>query len=139
MNDVFQVRYATFGSRAGAWVVDAIPHIVVPSLVGQVTGSWIYALAGYFITGLVWSVMPEARTGSTVGKLLLGVKALDIETGAPIGLGRAGIRWLVKYTVCSVLPVGYLWFFRGTRRQAWHDVAARSIVVTPVMPEAPAG
>jgi len=132
-----QVRYATFGSRAAAWVADAVPHSVVPAVVGSITGSWVYALAAYPIVGILWCVLPEARTGSTVGKLLVGIKALDADAGAPIGLGRAGLRWLIKYTVCSVLPVGYLWYFHSPRRQAWQDLAARTVVVTPVTADPP--
>lgn len=134
---VRQVRFASFGSRLAAWVADAVPHALVPSIVGTLTGEWVYALAAYPVTGILWSILPEARTGSTIGKLLVGIKALDADAGTPVGIGRAAVRWLVKYVVCSVLPVGYLWYFRSPRHQTWHDTAAGTVVVTPVLDEQP--
>ncbi len=125
------VRHATFGTRLGAWLIDAIPHSIVPSIVFRVTGDWIYGLAAYFIVGLLWSIIPEARTGSTFGKLIVGIKAVDQASGGPIGLPRSAVRWFVKYVVCSVLPVGYLWYFRNGESRTWADRAAGTVVVTP--------
>lgn len=133
---VSAVRHATFGTRLGAWLVDAIPHSLVPSIVFRMTDEWIYGLAAYPIVGLLWSVIPEARTGSTFGKLIVGVKAVDQRSGRPIGLPRSAVRWFVKYVVCSVLPVGYLWYFRNGEARTWADHAAGTVVVTPyVSPE----
>ena len=134
---VSTVRFATFGSRLGAWLIDAIPYFVVPSIVLRVTAEWIYALAAYPIVGIVWSIIPEARTGSTFGRLIVGIKALDEDTAAPIGLPRSGGRWFVKYVVCSVLPIGYLWYFRGGNARTWADYAAGTVVVTPYADSAP--
>ncbi len=131
MNTVSTVRHASFGTRLGAWLIDAIPYSLVPSLVFRITGEWIYGLAAYPIVGLLWSVLPEARTGSTFGKLVVGIKVLDQRSGIPIGLPRSIVRWLVKYVVCSVLPVGYLWYFRGGESRTWADLAAGTVVVTP--------
>lgn len=131
MSTVSTVRHASFGTRLGAWLIDAIPYTLGPSIVARVTDEWIYGLAAYPIVGILWSIIPEARTGSTFGKLVVGIKALDEHTGGPIGLPRSIGRWLMKYVVCSVLPVGYLWYFRGGQARTWADYAAGTVVVTP--------
>jgi uncharacterized RDD family membrane protein YckC len=121
---------APFGARATAWVIDAIPHALVPYLLGRVTGSWPIAVAGFLVTGVLWSILPEASSGMSVGKRLIGVRLVDSREDAPIGLGRSALRWLVKYIVGGALPVSYLWYFRDSRSRAWHDLAARTEVVS---------
>lgn len=135
--NVSAVRHATFGTRLGAWLIDAIPHSIVPSLVFRITGDWIYGLAAYPIVGLLWSIIPEARTGSTFGKLVVGIKAVDSGSGRPIGLPRSAVRWVMKYVVCSVLPVGYLWYFRDGEARTWADHVAGTVVVTPYVDPEP--
>lgn len=121
--------YATFGVRAMAWVVDAAPHALVPYLVGSLAGGILPAIAAFIVVGTVWSILPEARTGITLGKLLSGIRVDPADGDGRLGVPRAALRWLVKYVVCGVLPVGYLWYFRDRRRRAWHDLAAGSVVI----------
>lgn len=127
---------ARFGHRAFAWAIDAIPHALVPYVVGRAGGSTVGAVAAFLVTGIVWSMLPEARTGMTVGKRLLGIRVVDARGDAdmPIGLARAAVRWVVKYLVSGVLPVGYLWYFRDATRRTWHDRAAGTAVVDLVSP-----
>lgn len=110
-------------------MIDAIPHAGIPYTVGRVTDSVAFGVAAFLIVGIVWSILPEARAGATVGKLLTGLRTVRQGAGQPIGLGRAGVRWVVKYVVGGVLPVGYLWYFRDAERRAWHDLAAGSVVI----------
>jgi uncharacterized RDD family membrane protein YckC len=67
--------------------------------------------------------------GATPGKRLLGLRVADLDGGPAIGWRRAAIRRLV-YTVGGLaLYIGWLWLFTNERRQAWHDKAARTVVV----------
>lgn len=122
----------TFGARAGAWLIDAIPYALVPYLIARAGGDWPLALAGFLIVGIVWTILPEAHTGGTLGKRLVGLRTLDIDTATPIGAKRSIVRWAVKYVACSFLPVGYLWYFRNPARQTFADLAAGSVVVVPL-------
>lgn len=121
--------YATFGMRATAWFVDAVPYVFVPYLVGRLVGGILPALAAFIIVGIVWSILPEARTGITLGKLLSGIRVDPADGDDRLGMPRSALRWFVKYVVCGVLPVGYLWYFRDRRHRAWQDLAGGSIVV----------
>lgn len=70
----------------------------------------------------------HGTTGQTPGKRLLGLRVVQ-ETGEPIGLGTAFLRW-VGYIV-SALPMlmGFLWAGADRRKQAWHDKIAGTVVI----------
>ena len=121
---------APFGARATAWVIDAIPHALIPYLLGRMTGSWPIAVAGFLVTGVVWSILPEASSGMSIGKRLIGIRLVNTRDDGPLGLGRSAVRWLVKYGVGGALPVSYLWYLRDARRRTWHDLAAGTEVVS---------
>lgn len=80
----------------------------------------------------------HGRRGATLGKALVGLRTLDADTGAPIGMGRALVRALVVTAGGLVLAVGQLvvlaspLFDSGGRRQGWHDKATRALVVDVV-------
>ncbi len=76
----------------------------------------------------------EGRTGATIGNRLLGIRTHDAATGAPAGVGRVLLRWLVVW-LCGIVPLlGTVLvlisplFDSGGRRQGWHDKAARTVV-----------
>ena len=60
----------------------------------------------------------------------MGVRVADAVTGAPIGYKRALIRRLGYYLGGIVFYLGWLWVLFDSRRQAWHDKLAGSVVVT---------
>ena len=125
---------APLGARAAAWVVDAIPHALVPYAVARAGGSVVAGIGAFVITGIVWSMLPEGLLGWSPGKRVLGMwlrdgRSPDTPDGR-IGLLRAAVRWLVKYPVSGVLPVFYLWCLRDPSRLAVHDLAAGTVVVT---------
>jgi uncharacterized RDD family membrane protein YckC len=112
-----------------AWVVDTAPLVLVPYLVGRLVGGIVPSIVAFFVVGIVWSILPEGRTGVTFGKLLSSIRVEAADGDGPLGLPRAALRWFVKYVVCGVLPVGYLWYFRDRRCRAWQDLAAGSVVI----------
>ncbi len=123
---------ATFGARAGAWIIDAIPHAGVIYIVGRATESVAMTIIAAVLTGIVWSIIPEARRGATVGKALLGIRTVDETSGGSIGIARSAVRWVVKYPICLVVFVGYFLYFRDPSRRTLADYAARSRVVSVV-------
>ncbi len=81
---------------------------------------------GYF------SFLDGGRRGQTVGKMAVGIAVRDIDTGGPIGAGRALVRrfiffatyfGLILFVINALSP---LW---DRRRQAWHDKVVHSCVV----------
>jgi uncharacterized RDD family membrane protein YckC len=95
------------------------------------------------VTTLVWfayEVPSSANTGQTLGKRLLGIKVMRLESEERLGFGRAWRRWsrlgtpTLLWTCCGV---GFLLQFVDCLfvvidrplRQALHDKAAATVVV----------
>lgn len=126
------VTPAAVGRRLAAYTLDllavATPAAAVLLLTGEPLLGAIVVLE-LAVALVVW----EARSGRTPGSALLGLRSAKVETPYAPGLARAVGR-------ASLLGASHLlvlgpWALVGTaaldggRRQAWHDKAARTVVV----------
>lgn len=82
-------------------------------------------LLGWFV---VYTLM-QAGKGS-IGMRAQGLRLVMAGDQAPLGFGRALLRNIIFALTCSVV-VGYFTplFDSSGRRQGWHDMAARTVVV----------
>jgi uncharacterized RDD family membrane protein YckC len=99
---------------------------------GPAPGTW--ALFGLLVlAALVASIVHvargEGRQGQTLGARALGIRVVDADTGAPIGPGRAVVRWLARLVSALACFVGFLRMLGDPGRQTWHDKLTRSVVV----------
>lgn len=126
---------AGVGRRLGAYTLDLVTVAAVGGLVWWLTGGQaVYAglAAGELAVGLVlW----EARGGLTLGNAVLGLRTAAVERPYAPGLGRAVGRALLL-GLSNVLAGLGPWVLvatsgadRSGRGQAWHDRAARTVVV----------
>ena len=118
---------ASFGQRFAAAIVDTVILFVVSAVLGRVgvAGSLIAALIGigYYI------YLEGSPSGQTVGKKVMNIRIVDADTGAPIGYGRATLRYFAK--IVSAIPclLGYLWMLWDENKQTWHDKITTDVVV----------
>lgn len=97
---------------------------------------WLVAAcaAGALVVVLVQWVL-HGRLGWTVGRRVVGIRTVDARTRRPIGMWRVLLRGLVVALGSVVLVVGQLvvllspLFDHSGRRQGWHDLAARALVL----------
>jgi uncharacterized RDD family membrane protein YckC len=94
------------------------------------------ALALFLLLVLAVILLQVYLTGSrgqTPGKMIMGVKVVDANTGATIGFGRALGRYLVQ-ALCNFVCYAGLWsaFLDSTsgRYQGWHDKALTTQVIS---------
>ena len=126
-------------------VVLAVPNTVIVSLVagsavssGVITSTnigprvWEAIGVAAVVSLGYFSFLDGGRRGQTVGKMAIGIAVRDIDTGGPIGAGRALLRrfiffatyfGLILFVINALSP---LW---DRRRQAWHDKVVHSCVV----------
>ncbi|MFE1319327.1 RDD family protein [Kitasatospora phosalacinea] len=106
------------GRQRQVWLLDG----TVLSRVGVLLGVLL-------VFGLLYQVLPIARTGQTFGKRLARVRVVAAGgTGAP-GFGRSLLRWLVRGLGTAVLLGPLAALLDRPARRGWHDRAARTRAV----------
>jgi uncharacterized RDD family membrane protein YckC len=151
-----QPTYAGFWIRVVAWLIDSviigipifIVLVILSVVVGGVNGA---ATSGstsqqnaaaaasggvlilFYLVVLVISVAYWVyfwgTSGSTLGMRLFHLRVVDAQTGAPIGIGRAVVRWLMTLVNSWACYIGWIWVAFDARKQGWHDKVANSVVL----------
>lgn len=127
---------AGFGRRAVSFLIDCVAPVIVLSLLlstGALIGEvgWRLSIDAVAYLGLlsfgIWnSGYLQGATGCSIGRRVAGTKLLSIETGQPVGFGRALVR-----QICHVLEfgIGYLRPLWDRKRQTFADKIVGTIVV----------
>ena len=76
-----------------------------------------------------FTLLESSRLQATFGKLLLGIKIVDL-SGKRISFARATGRFFAKALSGQVLLIGYLMAAFSERKQTLHDLLAGTLVVT---------
>lgn len=66
---------------------------------------------------------------ATPGKMLVGARIVDQDSLQPAPIGRLVLRNLGYIPSTLFLGVGFLWIAFDRRKQSWHDMMARTVVV----------
>jgi hypothetical protein len=130
--------YAFMVDRLIAWTVIAAACWAAYELFWRDDQTWagIALVAGVVVA--VWVVFAIALgvVGTTPGKAAVGVRAVHVGTGTPIGFGRALLRGLVLgLATLPTFGIGLAtlaWTAVADpthRRRGWHDHVGRSVVV----------
>ena len=138
-----QVNVHVIGRRVVATLVDGLvlglAYGMVAWAFGTVTTTGAYSWAAetstaptllYALGAFAYFALLEGYRGQTLGKMVVGVRVVDEQTGQVPGLGKAAIRtvlrlidgllaYLVAFIVVLVTP----------RRQRLGDMAGRTLVV----------
>jgi len=77
--------------------------------------------AAYFVVS--WS-----RGGQTIGMRAWRLRVVDAN-GNALPWPRCVLRFLVACVSVGVIALGFLWCLIDARKRAWHDIAARSVLV----------
>jgi uncharacterized RDD family membrane protein YckC len=120
---------ASFGRRLVAILVDGVVIGVVEGIAIAIFGRG----AGYGIStlfGLLYVALLEGGPkGQTLGKMALGIRVIDFNTGGPIGYARGFLRYIGKLISAIACFLGYLWMLWDKEKQTWHDKIATTVVV----------
>ncbi len=68
-------------------------------------------------------------SGQTIAMRMFHLRVVDANTGAPIGIGRAVVRWLMTIVNSWACYIGWIWVAFDARKQGWHDKVANSVVL----------
>jgi uncharacterized RDD family membrane protein YckC len=137
-----ELEYVGFWPRVGAALIDTLLllFITIP-LVTAVYGKhywtstdWIRGPADFLINWVlpaVAVVLFWMYRQATPGKIAIGARILDAETGAKPGTRQLVIRYLGYYVASIPLLAGLIWVAFDPRKQGWHDKLAHTVVVRP--------
>ncbi len=136
------LEYVGFWPRVGAALIDTLLIMVITvPLVTAVYGkqywlsdSWLKGPADFLINWL----LPAAAVllfwiyrQATPGKIAIGARIVDAETGEKPSTRQLVGRYLAYYVSIIPFMAGIVWVAFDPRKQGWHDKLAGTVVVRP--------
>jgi uncharacterized RDD family membrane protein YckC len=89
----------------------------------------VIAVAVLYAPGLWWAL------GATPGQMIVGVRVVSAKDLGAITLAMTIVRFVVFLLEIYIFPfvtVGLVWAAFEPRKRAWHDIAARTVVIRTV-------
>ena len=135
-----EMEYVGFWPRVGALIIDSIIIAVLTfPLLTAIYGraywddqKFIKGPADFVISwilpaiAIIWLWI---KTGQTPGKMAIGARIVDAETGRDITINQAVLRYLGYFVSMIVLFLGYIWVGFDPKKQGWHDHMASTVVI----------
>lgn len=138
------LEYVGFWPRVLASIIDSILICVVtlpllrliygPTYFDQSGTRWILGPADFLISWVfpaVAVVLFWVYREATPGKMAIGARVVDAETGRVLSIGQAIGRYLGYFASIIPLFLGVVWVAFDPKRQGWHDKLAGTVVVRP--------
>ena len=132
-----ELMYAGFFIRLLAYFIDLLWVVFIAFVFGALIGaSGFYYLSNFspldiilqFLIIVIVLLFWEVKQG-TPGKLALGMKIVDAETGGKPAFPRYLLRYIGYLPSALLFGFGYLWILWHPKKQSWHDLMARTVVV----------
>ena len=146
---------ANFGQRLLALLLDFvivfIPLLIIFGLLGafdDIGGNdgrvqfftpaedILYTVIGLAVTWSYYTILEGGRSGQTIGKKALSIRVVRLESGGPIGYGRALGRNAVRGLPGYIPLFGFfwvlldnLWMLWDREKQTLHDKVTKTLVV----------
>ncbi|EIJ81690.1 YxaI [Bacillus methanolicus PB1] len=129
----FIITVVFFGASGGFDAALTDPNYLEqdPADAGAVAfaGAYLVSLLFNFIVSfLYFAGLHASKWQATIGKNLLGLKVTDMD-GNRISFGRALGRYLAMTFLSSIFLIGYIITAFTEKKQALHDLIARTVVV----------
>lgn len=129
-----EVRYATFGARFLASLIDSIIFIF---FIGAYLGIFGFGAAQgamynfvSFFGGIAYYVLLESGPWQgTVGKKVMGIKVVDSVTLERISVGKAIGRYFARLLSAIILMIGYIMALFNDKTQTLHDKLCGTYVI----------
>jgi len=142
-------RYGGFWIRAVAYIIDTIFLGIVNVVIEAIFQARGTAAIGaailnpqssqspvYGAVVVVESVVTIAYfvglwsyTGATLGQRMFRLRVIDANTGGPISLGKALLRWVGIFISSIACFIGLIWVAFDSRKQGWADKIAGTLVL----------
>jgi uncharacterized RDD family membrane protein YckC len=123
------MQYAGFWKRFVAIFIDSILLGIVNGIVGSVISHQIITTIVVIVVGAGYFIYLESsEKQATLGKMVMKIKVVSLE-GNRIGPETAAIRYLGRILSSAILLIGYFMAGFTEKKQALHDIIAKTLVV----------
>ena len=133
-------KYAGFWIRVGASLIDTVLMmiVIVPALsiiygksywYGEAASLGVWDIVFNYILPAVVVIVFWVYKSATPGKMALGLKIVDAETGIQPSTSSLILRYLAYYVSIIPLLLGLIWVGIDKRKQGWHDKIAGTVVI----------
>lgn len=119
---------AGFWRRFVAFFVDSTLVGIITDLVSSGLHGPSQGAVGLILSGLYWTLFIGGG-GQTLGMRLLKIRVIPSDGRAHITYLDGALRYVVMVVGEMALFLGFVWAGWDRNRQAWHDLAARTLVV----------
>jgi len=124
-------NYANWLQRAGGYIIDVIPAIILEFIGIATHNSAVYFLCIIIAIAIVgynrWFL--AGKTGQSWGKKALGLTLVGEATGQPIGAGMAFVRDICHFVDSIICYIGWLFPLWDSKRQTLADKIMKTVVV----------
>ena len=119
-----EADFAGLFPRIGAAIIDSLPSLVITGIlfpVIDIPGIFLLLLVGYhtFFT---------YKKGRTLGKMVLGIKVMNINREPPTVKQILLREVLGKLLIFFTLFIGFIWIIWDPKRRGWHDYISGTYV-----------
>ncbi|HVD48310.1 MAG TPA: RDD family protein [Candidatus Limnocylindria bacterium] len=130
--------YGGFWIRAVAYIIDAIILGIIGGILSaplavdynDLNSASVRASNGIdLVLSLVYFALLWTYMGASLGQRIFGLRVADANTGQPISLGKAALRWLGLVLSFAVCLIGVIWVAFDGRKQGWMDKIAGTVVL----------
>jgi uncharacterized RDD family membrane protein YckC len=118
---------AGWGIRLGGWVIDIVIASIITAVFQAIGGATLGNLVN-LVVAIIFAVMIGV-TGSTPGMMAVGLKAVNMNTGKPIGVPRAIGRAILRAIDTLIVLIGSLWPLWDANKQTLLGDKVTSTVV----------
>lgn len=118
-------------ANASSAVYEACVNDAASDLGGKVTAIVLLLT----VVSFVYEWLMVGLMGATLGKLAVGLRVVNVETGQKPGMGSSFIRWVIPLVGSFACGIGQLLVYlspfwdKSGRQQGWHDKASKTMVI----------
>ncbi|MBU0577367.1 RDD family protein [Patescibacteria group bacterium] len=132
------MQYATSTQRAIALLLDIVISLIW--LIAPISlGITLYQNYGielpkllplfFFLCIPIYFIYAPYKFGKTLGMKIMKIKVVNL-SDKPILLWQSVVRYFISITIsCAVICLGYIWVLFHEKKQAWHDIIAKTLVI----------
>lgn len=118
-------EYGGFFKRFIVYMIDNLVFLIPGIFAGN---NEMAQLMVYFGFGTLYFVWMNGTYGASLGKMVMKLK-ITREDGSKIDYKDAFLREIASYLSIIVFGLGFLNIIWNKRKQGWHDIIAKTIVV----------